>query len=454
MNIFSLPGKSVWASVALAIASATAIAPSVQALPQPVAASLEAAPTQSADDAQSSSALPADAQAKVTADSRGFIYWCDRRITAPTDMQITLDLMLQAVETQDCREAHMLLSRSTQLIIPGRGLATLEPISWYPQLRRLVIRESTITDLTPLENLTQLEILDLSGVPEVAFGLLTSDRRTHAHQASIKANLAKASQAKSGKADPAQLEQTKQLNVKPGKLVAEGAGVEAEANVDPAQPFVWGNLIQPAKTNQISDLTPLSKLTLLRELHLGGNQITSIRPLRNLKNLEVLSIHSNPLKYLDSLEHMPQLRSLDLNSVHSQNLWPVTKLRNLRRLNLANNGIDDARIVKRLKGLEMLDLSMNKIEDLTPLRQLHGLRWLSLDHNQIKDLQPIGHAFTLEALYVRDNEIRSLQPISGMSRLRELMAWDNPLVRPQCPVRREDQTSSSVCQFTVPGGIY
>ncbi len=370
-------------------------------------------------------------------------------------MQVTLDLMLQAVETQDCREAHMLLSRSTQLIILGRGLATLEPISWYPQLRRLVIRENTITDLTPLEKLSQLEILDLSGVPEVPFGLLTSDRRTHAHRA--KANLDKATASKPDWTGMEhELEQTKQLSIKPSKHLAEGAEVKQATGIDAeaTRPFVWGNIIQLAKTNQINDLKPLSKLTRLRELHLGGNSITSIRPLRDLKNLEVLSIHSNPLKYLDSLEQMPQLRSLDLNSVHSQNLWPVTKLRNLERLNLANNGLGDVRVVQRLKRLEMLDLSMNEIEDLSPLRQLHSLRWLSLDHNQIQDLGPIGHAFTLEGLYVRNNEIRSLQPISGMSRLRELMAWDNPLVRPQCPVRREDQSSSSVCQFTVPGGIY
>ncbi len=461
MNSFPLPSLAWFRAglASVALASATAIATPGASMPVAASASLaEDAASPKVEASQTKpTALPSDAQARVTADSRGFIYWCDRRATAPTDMQVTLDLMLQAVETQDCRRAHKLLSLSTQLIIPGGRLATLEPISWYPQLRRLVIRESSITDLTPLEKLTQLEILDLSGVPEVPFGLLTSDRRTHSHRFPAPSNLAKGNGTKAAPAKPGQMpaEPTKQLGDKPSKAPVGDFSVEPPpAELGSTRPFVWGNVIQPAKTNQITDLTPLSKLTLLRELHLGGNSITSIRPLRELKNLEVLSLHSNPLKYLDSLEHLPRLTSLDVNSVGARNLWPVTKLRNLRRLNLANNNITDARLVIRLQRLEMLDLSMNKIEDLGPLRQLYGLRWLSLDHNQIKDLRPIGHAFALEALYVRDNEIRSLQPVSGMSRLRELMAWDNPLVRPQCPVRREDQTSTLVCQFTVPGGVY
>lgn len=417
-----------------------------------------------------------------------FVDWCQRRDRLAPGAQQTIDLMLQAVGTTDCAAANQTLRRAAELVIPHGRLTDLEPITFFPQIKRLTIRENALADLSLLTALPNLEMLDLSGQPELQSALMLPmrtaafidervprfDRIVVQEPAPVDPNApppqtAQTAQEPEPIAEPTILDYrimrvriletpTEQAKGETYKNRLNRLKIESQSPLiqqrPEAQPFVPGNILRPAPLNRITDISPLENLPHLRELYLGGNNISDIRPLAKLPNLQVLSLHSNPLRYVDALEQMTQLRVLDLNSIESRDLGPVAKLRNLRALNLANNGVDDLRIIQKMSHLRDLDLSHNGIESLRSLRYLDHLERLSVDRNNISDLSPLTEKVSLQFLSIRGNQIRNLHPLQGLTQLNQLLAWDNPLDRPMCPVRRADQSKTAICYFRAPGGIY
>ena len=110
------------------------------------------------------------------------------------------------------------------------------------------------------------------------------------------------------------------------------------------------------KDNQITDLTPLAKLTGLKELNLLDNKITDLTPLTRMNKLEWLYLGNNQIT----------------------DLTPLERLTNLTILGLNNNKITDLTPLERLANLTNLGLSFNEIHDLTPLRGLKKLKVLHL----------------------------------------------------------------------------
>jgi len=120
---------------------------------------------------------------------------------------------------------------------------------------------------------------------------------------------------------------------------------------------------------QISDLTPLSGLTNLVELHLWHIEVSDLTPLANLTNLRVLTLGDMPISDLTPLVNLTNLTELRLNFTQISDLTPLANLVNLTRL----------------------DLSSNSISDITPLVDLTNLTSLRLNNNQVTDWSPVEH---------------------------------------------------------------
>jgi internalin A len=123
------------------------------------------------------------------------------------------------------------------------------------------------------------------------------------------------------------------------------------------------------RSNQISDLSPLSELVNLRILRLDSNQITDLTALSNLKKLEQLTLGRNQIT-------------------------DITPLSNLTNLGGAFGS---------------LNLSGNQISDISPLANLTKLQWLSLDNNQITDLTPLALMPNLTFFTLQGNPVTQAQ---------------------------------------------
>lgn len=103
--------------------------------------------------------------------------------------------------------------------------------------------------------------------------------------------------------------------------------------------------------NNLSDVSPLTKLPALHELYIYSNQIGAkgLAQISSIKTLTTLDVSNNKVSDLTTIEEMKHLTDLDLN----------------------NNQIVDVTPLNRLTGLKVLDISRNNIADFSPIKKRH-----------------------------------------------------------------------------------
>ena len=159
--------------------------------------------------------------------------------------------------------------------------------------------------------------------------------------------------------------------------------------------------------SQVSDLTPIVKLSQLTQLtlNLRGSDVRDLRPLKELQGLTQLT--------------------LDLSSSRVSDLKPLERLKGLTQLTLkfgddtsgSSFGVRDLKILEQLKRLThlTLDLRSTYVSDLKPLGQLRGLSHLTLDlrYSQVSDLRPLDQLTELTQLTIdmRDSKVFDWQPL-------------------------------------------
>jgi internalin A len=77
--------------------------------------------------------------------------------------------------------------------------------------------------------------------------------------------------------------------------------------------------------------------------------------------------------------------------------------------------------------LRTLDISFHKIRDLGKLSGLTQLTYFKAFGNVIQDLKPLAGLTNLTSLNVGGNKIKSVKPLSGLQNLTELMLDQNPI---------------------------
>ena len=147
--------------------------------------------------------------------------------------------------------------------------------------------------------------------------------------------------------------------------------------------------------NSFSDISALSGMTELRVLRLhkhgdftgvrlprdfqgvqrlDNNPITDITPLRRLTNLRDLNLHTNAITDVSALRRLTSLTELRINGNQIKDISALSGLTSLTRLELTGNQITDLGALKGLTSLTGLDLRFNaELSDIQPLLDNPGL---------------------------------------------------------------------------------
>lgn len=181
--------------------------------------------------------------------------------------------------------------------------------------------------------------------------------------------------------------------------------------------------------NNINDLTPLAHLTNLSKLWLNNNNINDIRPLTNLYSLNELYLGGNNISDLSPLNtsNLPNLWYLELNDNNISDLTPLTSIPNLRALNLYNNSISDITSLAYLTSLSVLSLRKNNISNITPLASLTNLQALDLGYNNVSNITPLADLTNLSDLRLEGNNINDVTPLTNLTNLRILFLNENTI---------------------------
>ena len=188
--------------------------------------------------------------------------------------------------------------------------------------------------------------------------------------------------------------------------------------------FVEG---QGINSNEISDLSPLSGMTNLKELDLSTNNITDriILPLSNLTNLISLDLSTNNITDISPLAGLTNLKELNLFRNNISDISILFGLTNLTVLNLGDNNISDISPLAGMTNLTFLDLSGINITDISPLSGMINLTVLWLNNINITDISVLADLTNLTRLSLTGINITDISPLSGMTNLTQLILTSN-----------------------------
>jgi hypothetical protein len=165
------------------------------------------------------------------------------------------------------------------------------------------------------------------------------------------------------------------------------------------------------KGMQISDLSPLMKLTSLQFLQLANTPVTDLRPLRYLPELNRLNLSGTKVEDLRPLKALKSLRTLILNNTLVVDLAPLRRLANLEYLDMSMTKVVDVSSLRDLPDLKTLSLANTLVSDVTPLRRLKSIQILRLSFTPIKDISPLTTLLNLQIVYLDGTTIKEWSPV-------------------------------------------
>jgi len=181
---------------------------------------------------------------------------------------------------------------------------------------------------------------------------------------------------------------------------------------------------------KIGDVAPLAELIELEELNIDCNLLTDISPLKKMINLEYLSLEYNAITGIAALENMSKLKKLWMSEATINDLLPISKLDKLELLWFNRCNIENISCLKSLSNIKILKIAWNKVGDISSLSNMEDLEWVALEQNQITDISPLQNLSNLSYVRLWDNQITDIKPLvdnSGIGNGDIVGLDDNPL---------------------------
>ncbi|WP_203573158.1 LapB repeat-containing protein [Listeria ivanovii] len=145
--------------------------------------------------------------------------------------------------------------------------------------------------------------------------------------------------------------------------------------------------------NSIVDISPLANLTKLKRLDLEGNNIVDVTPLKGLTNLENLDIYNNEISDICALNSLTNLTSLFLGANTIEDLTSLNSMQKLTTLEARSNHFvkKDLEIINSLSSLRSLEMGDNDITDLSFFNTCTStsLKYVYFAGNHISDIRPL-----------------------------------------------------------------
>lgn len=277
----------------------------------------------------------------------------------------------------------------TEINISDNPIEDLLPLSEVKTLKKIVGKNTKVSDLSVLQTNELLESIDLQG-----------------------------SQVKSI-VSVINLPQLTYLNVDQSELDQEE---------------IPGFLIQRSEVNVIyrseelskwwEDLDSNWKELFRKEFSLPADP--TAEQLHSLTAKSELSFQRSSVDNLIPLSAFVNLRSFSLFDAPLSSIAPISGMVLLTKLTLSQMPVTDFLPLSNLVNLELLDISNTGIEELTAISNLKNLKKLNLSGTNLKALKGLEGLFELEELDVASTNLRSLKPVEGLM-LKKLFCFNTRL---------------------------
>lgn len=182
-------------------------------------------------------------------------------------------------------------------------------------------------------------------------------------------------------------------------------------------------------TKITADLSLLSSISTLRELHISGSHISAdeLTAIGSLVGLQKLSLADCGLSTVTPLQQLNGLTYLDLNDNSVRNITPLSGMTMLQQLHMRGNALVSLDAMSNLVKLEVLDISYNSIRSLAPITGCTALKELNVEHNRISTTAELGGFLNLISLNLKQNDLEEVTALSAYTKLQFLNIASNNL---------------------------
>jgi len=350
-----------------------------------------------------------------------------------------LDVDLQKVVEQalgianDPNKQQMLALQ--ELVAPNADITNLTGIENATNLTRLDLFGNQIMDLSPLSGMSNLEELHVGGCGLTnvsAFQGLTKLKRLALEENQIKdiSDLSGLASLRFLKLDGNAISDITPLRGMTGLRELGLDQNHLQDTDDHSAISVLSNMKDMTdlwfNRNKISDIRALREMADLTTLNIGDNQISDLEPLRGLTKITHLTAYGNQIKNVEPLENLKELTHLNLYNNVLEDVSALADLTNLEVLNLERNiTMTDIRALSRLPHLRELNLTGSQTSDISVLKYMPNVRSLFLAENGISDISALFDLTSLTHLNIRGNEVSNIMPLSNLKQLHQVELADN-----------------------------
>jgi len=364
-----------------------------------------------------------------------------------TEIQMGVETMWQSVKDISALQYFPNLER---LAIFGSQVSDLQPLTDLLKLKVLMVDDSAVSDLTPLAGMKQLEYLELKGnqIKDVTplsgltylYGLDVSNNQI---------------------ADFSPLYSLKMLKVLriSHNLASDASGFRdiadgmKDRDFDPNQPVEMAEVIAPTMednsevaegTNQPTESeAPVQPIVSDESiLFLDSNLEVAVRAIMKIQDrpitqadaytvtvLDFTAVAGGDAKFKDisPLQYFVNLEELRLSGNGIKDIQPLAGLTRLKKILLNMQSINDITPLTGLTSLEFLSIKENKITKIDALAGMASLRTLDLTGNKIKDVSALANDMALEELFISKNLIADASPIGKLTSMHTLDVSKNKL---------------------------
>ena len=196
-------------------------------------------------------------------------------------------------------------------------------------------------------------------------------------------------------------------------------------------------------SNNVEDISPIKNLVNLTRFGAQGNQIKDISAVTNLVNLTYLGLNQNQIEKVpedfvnlkklqtcellyNNISNLPELKGLDSldemwigsNDLDDEDLMKLDDLETVRFLDVALcKKITKVPIMKNLKSLQELYLNYNSITDLSGFADndsFPALKRLDVGSNKIENVEAFRNRKGLSSLWIDKNCIKDFSPLEEL----------------------------------------
>ena len=163
--------------------------------------------------------------------------------------------------------------------------------------------------------------------------------------------------------------------------------------------------------NAVTSIGAIASLSGIEKLDISFNAVSDLTALKQMKNLVYLNASNNQISSFSG-HVFQKLQSLDLSYNNLSSLGSIPDMAEITMLNLSNNALTGLTGVEKLLKLHTLTASYNQITDLPLFNSKCNLVAIDISHNLLKNLDALTGLPCLNKVNVDYNEeIESLMPL-------------------------------------------